>query len=455
LGDTTLGINHEWNLGVHTLFLATRLNDTTSFTNPTSPTLVAFAPEFTPGMPTLTSLQGITASEHYVNRLTLYSGELQQIWEQAEHTTIIGGRIQYGQLDTSTRQDNPSSLPFIFPDPPVPMAQQDVDTQFRRFSIYGYHQWQIFEPLQLIGGVAYDHISYPENFRTAPVSGNETTTDQVSPKAGIIWTPLAGTTARFAYTRSLSGASVDQSYQLEPSQVAGFIQNYRSVIPESIAGANAGATFDTYDLSLEQKFSTGTYLSVASQILDSRVDRVAGDFNENFLATPPQPNLTESGLKENLDYSEKSLLFTANQLLGKQWAVGACYRVSETVLNDNYVNVPSSLPGGFVDFTPRSRTEATLNQVTLSANYNHPCGFFAEGDASWYGQSNEGYNPAEPGDDFWQFNAFAGWRSPRRRMEATVGLLNIAGQDYQINPLNIYNELPRSRTLMVRLQFNF
>jgi len=447
-----LGFNHEWSPGVHTLFLAARLNDNISFTNPTSPTLVAFVPEFTPGVPTLTSVQGITAQENYFNLLTIYSGELQQIWETAEHTTIIGGRVQYGDFDTTTRQDNPSSLGFIFPDPPAPMAQQDVDNQFKRFSVYGYHQWQIFEPLQLIGGVAYDHITYPENFRTAPVSGNETTSDQVSPKAGFIWTPLAGTTARFAYTRSLSGATVDQSYQLEPSQVAGFIQNYRSVIPESIAGAIAGATFDTYDLSLEQKFSTGTYLSAAGQILDSSVDRVDGAFGYDFLAPPAVP----SGTKENLNYSEKSLLFTANQLLGQEWAVGAQYRVSEAVLNDNYVNVPNGLFfGSPPTFQPRSRTEGTLNQVTLSANYNHPCGFFAEGDALWYGQRNDGYNPAEPGDYFWQFNAFAGWRSPRRRMEVTVGLLNIAGEDYQLNPLNVYDELPRSRTLLVRLQLNF
>jgi tetratricopeptide (TPR) repeat protein len=451
--NISLGYNHEWSPGVHTLFLATRLNDTGSFTNPASPTLVAFAPEFTPGVPTLTSVRGITMQEHYVNRLTLYSGELQQIWEQAEHTTIIGGRIQYGTFDTASLQAMPSSLPFIFPDPPAPAAQQNVDSQFKRFSVYGYHQWQVFEPLQLIGGLAYDHITFPENFRTAPVSGNEKTSDQVSPKAGLIWTPLQNTAVRFAYTRSLSGASVDQSYQLEPSQVAGFIQNYRSVIPESIAGANAGATFETYGLSLEQKFSTGTYLSVAGEILDSSVDRVDGAFDNNFLAVFPQPALTQSGLKENLDYSEKSLVFTANQLLGKEWAFGAQYRLSEAVLNDNYVNVPNGR--FFSNFQPRQRTQGLLNQVDLTANYNHPCGIFAEGDALWHGQSNEGYNPAEPGDNFWQFNAFAGWRSPRRRMEVTVGLLNIAGQDYKLNPLNVYNELPRSRTLMVRLQFNF
>ena len=129
-------------------------------------------------------------------------------------------------------------------------------------------------------------ITFPENFRTAPVSGNDKTEDQISPKAGMIWTPLENTTVRFAYTRSLAGASLDQSHQIEPSQVAGFIQNYRSVIAESIAGENAGAGFETFDLSLEQKFRTGTYLGISGEILNSTVDRVDGAFDFNFLSPP-------------------------------------------------------------------------------------------------------------------------------------------------------------------------
>ena len=187
------------------------------------------------------------------------------------------------------------------------------------FSFYGYHQWQIFEPLQLIGGVTYDRITYPQNFQSAPISGDETTANQVSPKAGLIWTPLDKTTVRFAYTRSLGGASLDQSYQIEPSQVAGFIQNYRSIIPESVAGDNAGAKFETYDLSLEQRFSTGTYLSVSGELLNSTVHRLDGVFTYDFLLDDdPVP----STLREDLDYSEETLLVTANQLLCRDWSFG-------------------------------------------------------------------------------------------------------------------------------------
>jgi hypothetical protein len=34
-------------------------------------------------------------------------------------------------------------------------------------------------------------------------------------------------------------------------------------------------------------------------------------------------------------------------------------------------------------------------------------------------------------------------------------LLNITGQNYKLSPLNVYNEMPRSRTLALRLQLSF
>jgi len=165
------------------------------------------------------------------------------------------------------------------------------------------------------------------------------------------------------------------------------------------------------------------------------------------------PPAIPSGIDENLNYDEKSLQFTANQLLGKEWSLGAKFRVSEAALNDSYSGVPNSVIFSSVNFQPR--TKGTLNQLDLTAIYNHPCGFFAEGEALWYGQSNVGYTVAEPGDDFWQFNLFAGYRSPGRNLEITIGLLNVASQGYNLNPLNIYNELPLSRTLAARVQFNF
>jgi outer membrane receptor for ferric coprogen and ferric-rhodotorulic acid len=96
-----------------------------------------------------------------------------------------------------------------------------------------------------------------------------------------------------------------------------------------------------------------------------------------------------------------------------------------------------------------------LQQLSLHAIYNHRYGGFAQFQAQWNLQSNHGYAPALPGDDFWQFNAFAGYRFPRRKAELTLGVLNFADRNYRLNPLNLYTELPRERTFVVRFKFNF
>ncbi|HEY3763116.1 MAG TPA: TonB-dependent receptor [Verrucomicrobiae bacterium] len=435
-----IGYNHEWNPGSHTLIYVTRMDDTTTFTNPTEPMLLYFSHIGTPPL----SAYNLTMAQQYSDRLTIYSGEAQQIWEAPPFTTIVGGRIQYGRFQTSDQQDNPSDFPFY-----LPPTSQDVTGLFKRFSAYAYEQWQVVEPLELIGGFTYDRVIFPEDFRTAPLSANAQTEDQWSPKAGMIWTPLKNTTVRFAYTRSLAGASLDQSFQIEPSQVAGFVQSYRSIIPESVAGGNAGARFETYDLSVEQKFHTGTYLGASGEILHSTVNRMDGAYDYKVPIFPA----TFSTLPENLDYREETLQLTANQLLGRDWSLGASYRVSRAVLFDDFTTVVNPAPGSTL--TPQQETKSILDQVDLTANYNNPCGFFAEGEALWYGQVNEGYTPAEGSGDFWQFNAYAGYRSPRRNMEISMGLLNIAGQNYNLDPLNLYNELPRSRTLAAELKINF
>ncbi len=452
-----LGYHHEWSPGVHTLVFVSRLQDTTSFTNQSQPTLVAFRPDVDPdnmpGVTMLTGVQGITMHEQFQNELEIYSAELQQIWQQSRHSFIVGGRFQSGDFNTDNLQNLPSTAGGVFPDPPEPAALQNLDTDYERLTFYGYHQWEMTDWLELIGGVAYDRITYPENIRSAPISSGEKTVDDVLPKAGLILRPAPGSVVRFAYTRSLAGASLDQSYQLEPSQVAGFIQSYRSLIPESVAGANVGAEFETYGLSLEQKFPTGTYLGVSGELLYSDVHRTVGAFD----VLPDQLDYAiPAGMREHLDFKEQSLLATAHQLVGRDWSFGARYRLSHADLDDNYVDVPTDLPpANFGNFQPRQHLEARLHHVNLFALYNHPCGFFAEADANWYSQDNSGYTPALPDDEFWQFNAYAGCRFARRRVETAIGVMNLGSQDYHLNPLNIYNEMPRERTLVLRLRLSF
>jgi outer membrane receptor for monomeric catechols len=145
---------------------------------------------------------------------------------------------------------------------------------------------------------------------------------------------------------------------------------------------------------------------------------------------------------------------TVNQLLGDQWSVGARYRLSEAELDDVFPDIPTSA-ATFGGFQRRQELEATLHQLHLFTIFNHPSGFFAGSSAIWTTQSNKGYTPDRPGDDFWQFNVEAGYRFFRRRVELRLALLNLLDQDYRLNPLNLTTELPRERTLAASLRFNF
>jgi len=60
-----------------------------------------------------------------------------------------------------------------------------------------------------------------------------------------------------------------------------------------------------------------------------------------------------------------------------------------------------------------------------------------------------------PGDQFWQFNFWLGYRFRRNVGDISVGLLNATGIDYRLDPLNAYAELPRERVVAARVRLRF
>ncbi len=263
----TFGYHREWSPGQHTLALAGWLNDEFELVNPTQPTLYFF--RFPDG--SISSAVDLNMNERLRVQPKILSLELQHIAQVGEHTTIVGARYQHGEFETANLQSPPiSRSSALFDNPP---ADQRLDPAFERAEFYAYHHWQVVDSLQLVAGVSYDYIRFPENVRLAPVSRDTGTIDGVLPKVGFVWNPWPQGTLRGAYTRSLSSTSLEQSYTLEPTQIAGFLQSYRSILPESIAGANAGAKFETAGAGLEQRFNTGTYLGLEGRLLKSKFDR--------------------------------------------------------------------------------------------------------------------------------------------------------------------------------------
>jgi hypothetical protein len=432
------GYHHEWAPGLHTLFLGGWLQDEFRVSNPQQPTLLLG--KDSAGV--VTDVLPVTIEQQYRSELGIFTAELQQIWQRPNHCAILGGRFQAGPVEAWNEHTNASFFPFLFPNQP-----EHVSPDFQRASLYGYYQWQVVPPLLLMAGLSYDWLKYPENFRYAPLSSGEERTDKVSPKGGLIWTPTDKTTVGGGYAQGLGGVSFDQSFRLEPTQVGGVNQAFRSLIPESVAGANAAEEYQTGGAFVQQRVGRGTYLGLSGVWLQSELDRTVGvyDFLQPF-------TIVASSTREQMDFTERTLALTVNQLLGEEWSLGARYRLSQAELQDNFVDIPDTAVG---PFNPRSDRESVLHQVNAFALYQHRCGFFGQVEALWNAQSNHGYSPAEPGDEFWQVNLFAGYRFARRHAELRVGLLNLTDRDYKLSPLNLTPELPRERTVVARLRFYF
>jgi hypothetical protein len=250
---------------------------------------------------------------------------------------------------------------------------------------------------------------------------------------------------RASYAKSLGGLYFDNSVRLEPTQIGGFNQAFRSLIPESVAGLVPGTEFETAGVGFDQSLPRGTWFGVEGEWLTSAGSRTVGVVtNSTFLPFADSPGST----RETLDFRERGLSAYAGQLLGEDFSVGARYRVSQAKLGQRFPDIPDTATGlNLLEADQR----ATLHQLSLTANFHHRSGVFAQWESAWYRQSNA----ALPGDDFWQHNLAAGYRFPRRHAEIRLGLLNLFDTDYRLNPLNLHADLPRGRTFVASLRLNF
>ncbi len=494
------GWNHKWEPGSHTLFLAGRLSATqrlrdpranqllierdAAVLNPAVVSTVGFFnvfsnPAFTAGLgadgvsleysPELVAaiqpflqfgaVVGVNTapfSFETQRRLEIYSAELMHIQKIRDHHFLAGARFQSGEFET--RSHLSILRPTFLGGFATPAFERTDVVDFQRLSLYAYDYWQPLPWITLIGGVSWDRVDHPQNFRNPPTSGEQAQDDRLSAKTGFILNPSRWFQVRGAFTQGMGGVTYDESVRLEPVQIAGFNQSYRTVLSESIAGSVETPRFQSIGLSIEGSLPTKTWWGITGNIVEQDVERTLGAFTGFSPGVfPIEPAYFASSTRQSLAYREHSLQFTVNQLVGKQFALGALYRVTQSELRSTlYDLVAFGAPNGV------TRDRATLHEIGLSANWNSPSGFFARVEANFYAQilrddPNGLAAGAVPrvGDKFWQFNAFAGYRFRRNMCEVSVGVLNLTDQNYQLSPLNPWSDIARERTFVFRLRFSF
>lgn len=496
------GWNHRWAPGSHTLFLAGRLGAEQQLTDsranqllvqrdtaglrPDFITTVGFFDQFTD--PALAGSVGVapdgvsltyspallSAIAPYLGRggvvgvqtapfsvetqrqFEIWSAELQHIQQMKKHTVLAGARFQTGEFDT--RSIMSINRPTFVGGFATPAVDQETSVQFERFSVYAYDFWSPAPWLTVIGGMAWDRIEHPDNFRNPPVNDRDRENERWSAKAGFILTPSRWWQVRGAYTQGLGGVTFDESVRLEPVQIAGFNQSYRTVISESLAGSVETPRFENWGLSIEGRLPSKTWWGITGNVIEQDVDRTVGSFvGYDSGVFPISPAYFATTTPQQLSYREESLMATLNQLVSREWALGASYRVTQSELTTTFTDIPQAAFAG-----AQVRDRAVLHEVGLSVNWNSPRGFFARVEGNFYaqqlGDDPRGLGAGAPrrdGDSFWQCNAFLGYRFNRNMNELSIGILNLTDQDYQLSPLSPYFDIARERMVVIRFRMGF
>ena len=364
---------------------------------------------------------------------------------------MLGARHQAGTFDTDARLDllDRTLVPFF----PAPATLQRTAVDFSRTGFYAYDFFRATRDLTFLAGVARDHIVRPENFRKPPVSSRSVTDERTAGKVGFTYAPSPAFRLRGLYAEALGGVTFDESVRLEPVQLAGFNQAFRTIISESVVGSVEAPVYRLRGLAAEGALPSRTWWSVTGNFLREDVTRTVGVFDifeasifpGGFVALP-------SGTPQRLAYREYDVLASLSQLIGAEFTVGFSYRHTRSRLHRSLTQVSTAL---FAE--AELENTAKLHVASLAGYWNSPSGWFARAEAGAYRQTLAaavaGRSATVPGGErFWQVDMQAGRRFDRGRREISLGVLNLGDRDYSLSPLSPHRPLAHRRTVFVRVR---
>ena len=409
-----IGYHRRWSPNSQTLVLLGALNaDRTATSTDARYGLLFLLPQ---------GIRPVSVAQDYGTDFSGYLGNVQHIFSSDRNTLVIGGRYQRGDYTSQSTID--------FGVPVIPEISGRAEESWERAGLYVYDTFELRDGLYATGGVAYDSVLYPTRSLGAPVAAGTDRVSRVSPKVGLVWNPNAKTSAYASYTRSLGGVGPEQSYRLEPTQVGGFNQTFRSLAPESLTGTASAARFEVVGVGLDRSFHDDLYAGVRLQWARSEAASEQG--------YGPGPSFTE--VRES--FTERSMVAYVNWLLGERFHAGATYQLASARLTHHSPDQPA-----FDD-----RWSGTLQRLRLHAGFQHESGVFGLLEGELFHQDNR---EGVADEAFWNMNARVGYRFSRRQAEVSVAVLNLLDHDYRLNPVNFYQELPRERLIAVMFRLNY
>lgn len=434
-------VHREWLPGIHTTLLGGRLHSDVESSQ--AGNFLEYIPNSSPSIQ-LASYNSITAKTRYVAYLT----ELNQTHQRERTLGVYGIRFQSGQLTARGRLASP--VDFYTSTHYGDLIQTSLDESFRRVALYTYESWSIIDRLRVQAGAAYDWLSYPTGFRSELLTSDSANQERFSPKAAFHWDLSPAVAVRGMYARTLGGLSYEESVSLEPGQLEGFVQNQRSSVAETEAGSLVAPNNENGGLALDVRLLSRTFIGLELNGRRVLAEHSIGLFTENTDPLSGRPAVPASS-QERLRFRQRTLGLNVDQLIAEEWSVSAGWQLNDTCLRIRYPEIlPLSSPGP-------DRDEGSVSHATrLGVQFTQERGFFAQAQARWWYQQNDGYAPGYRADEsIYQMDVFVGWRFPHQGGEFRVGCLNATDQDYRLNSLSASNELPRERVWISKLRLEF
>ncbi|MCD8533815.1 MAG: hypothetical protein LR011_03095 [Verrucomicrobia bacterium] len=250
------GYVRRWNPSHTTLLIGGRIEDKFhSSTDSLNPLFLSQAGGQLTGVSTVPLAFG-----HLRNGFSLSSAELQHIWTVPDFTAIAGIRYQSGDIEAKGQISRPLT---------GPLYSEMSSLDFSRFNTYMYTFWEPLTHLTLTSGISYDDISYPYNSDILPLSPIQQSTQLVVPKLGIHIDLTENIGLRGFYTKYSSGLYFDNSFSLQPNQLAGFNQAYRNLVPQSVVGLVPADEIQSYGSGLDFRSASGKFFSGIELVVSS------------------------------------------------------------------------------------------------------------------------------------------------------------------------------------------
>lgn len=446
---------HEWNDQNLSLFLYGWTDTRSTAEDPLVPIGVS-------NLSTAPSTQRIYESSFQIDQeFELHTFEFQHVWKADKNQLIAGARLQIGELedDVTMRaaiRDNislamrPSLVHYAIDSEGSQRSTED----FQRIAVYSQFSHDFTDRFTAVAGLKYDYIDYTDGLQSLARVAQDQSESQLSPQLGFLWQVTPDWLLRGAYARTMSGYRIEDLLRLEPSNIAGLTTAYTSIAPTQVTSGWAGGTIDTLTLALDGKLTEDTFLSFALSYGMFSADRTIGRFTETIPtnATANDPGeLTIGEMEQSIDYNEMSFTARIDHLLTSRTSIGASFtwqhaQIDEQLKND--YDVSNTSP--YLD-----DTSATLYTGSLYARYQHTNGWFAGTDLQYWIQQSHSISPEIADTYAPNLNLSFGYRLQQQRGEITFSILNLTDEEYELNPVNNYNQPPHERTFVIQTRFSF